>query len=955
MKTMKLHKPTIAILLLSIAIFLGFQNCSKVNFSKDWSQIDSQVSSSIDGTDAQSVYYTNSNTVPIKVSVQSESLIDQVRVSTQENMENEPWLPVTEKITLDLKDDYASDGSKDGAKIAYVEFRSTVSGQKVTKQLHIFLDTQVPEISGEELLVTGLRGQVFNRGQRVPIRWKISDRRASTGESSGLDSKSGFRRGYSYTNDCSEASLFEKTDWGAANETEGTMSWPTDDPLQAFYICLFAKDRAGNINTFQSQPMTSLWNVLIGDNSQGNGASVISQKVRFKRPDYLALTKNRDLLVRDSEFKTMRVIRNLDNDPARLVEADPMPLLSDTVVAMDEAENRYITSGPSVYIVKKSNPNVPVKIVSFSSGHTEIAIRKYQGTERLLVAYIGKFVKSDPAAEAYIFEVPLTDLLLRTVPLVLADLKTQYKLMGNGMVPPISYSLPTAVTLSKNDPLDVQYSTGFPQGMTTGSAGEIYLSTGNTGSNSGVGNNGIRILTPTANGTFKQTVLNRRDDAFQLSYHKQTLPNGTVKEILLTSANTPCGSVIDLATLANTFPFSGLTKHTCYGAIIEPNAAGTDYTFYLSSVTTSQIFHYDSSYRLIETLGRPVFDSIQDPLAAMIGNAAGIYQAPDGEIYFTDSQNALVRKLDKNGILSTVAGKIQNYAGKDSYNNEPLSEFLLNSFSFQNGWNFQIVADFDAAKNRKVLYLGMVTGQIHALDLVNNTVNTLVKPPTSFRPNWDIPFWAIGGIHFVKGPGDQNLLLTTRSERIFQVRNLLSGYIEGLPVRGTDALGVGTSFMGNVAKQDGSANTSIMNNADVGMNNDLRYLQSDSEGYIYSSGSQFKVSLLSTQPKTRILSTLKLGSFALVEEGTKRHIIDVKVDGAPYLTTLDMTKMFDATKDPILVKNKRLCFPGSSIRSPGQMIIDTDGNLLITDSDNARILKYRLRAADGSLRWNFCP
>lgn len=955
MKTLKVRFVLLAMALTGVVTLLLFQNCSKVGFSKDWSQLDSQVSSSIDGADGQALYYTNSSTVVIKTTAHSESFIDQVRVSTKEDMDAEPWLPLTDKVTLDLKDDYASDGSKDGPKIAYVEFRSSASGQKVSRQLHIFLDTQVPEISGEEFLVTGLRGQVFNRGQRVPIRWKINDRSPATGESSGLDMKSGFRRGYSYTNDCSEASLFEKTDWSAADETAGTMSWPTDDPLQAFYICLFAKDRAGNINTFQSQPMTSLWNVVIGDNSQGNGASVISQKVRFKRPDYLSLTKNRDLLVRDFEFKTTRVIHNLDNDPARLVEADPVPLLSDAVVAMDEAENRYITSGPSVYIVKKSNPKVPVKIISFSSGGSAIAIRKYQGTERLLVAYIGKFVKSDPVAEAYIFEVPLSELLLRTGPLVLADLKTHYKILGNGMAPPTSYPLPTGVTLSKNDPLDVKYSTGLPQGITTGSAGEIYLSTGNTGSNSGVGNNGVRVLTPTANGTFTQTVLNRRDDAFQLSYHKQTLPSGTVKEILLTSANTPCGSVIDLATLANTYPFSGLTKHTCYGAIIEPNAAGTDYTFYLSSVTTSQIFHYDSSYRLIETLGRPVFDAIEDPLAAMIGNAAGIYQDPDGEIYFTDSQNALVRKLDKNGRLTTVAGKIQNYAGKDSYNHEPLSEFLLNSFSFQNGWNFQIVADFDAEKNRKVLYLGMVTGQIHALDLVNNTVNTLVKPPTPFRPNLDIPFWAIGGIHFVKGPGDQNLLLTTRSERIYQVRNLLSGYIEGLPVRGTEALGVGANFMGNIAKQDGYANTSIMNNADVGMSNDIRFLQSDSQGYVYSSGSQFKVSLISNPPQTRVLSTLKLGSFALLEEGTKRHIIDIKADGAPYLTTLDMTKMFDATKDPILVKFKRLCFPGSSIRSPGQMIIDTEGNLLITDSDNARILKYRVRAADGSLRWNFCP
>lgn len=950
-------------LLLSALVVTAFQNCSKINMSTVPMNVDSQVSSSIDGADADSVFYTNNKSVNINLSVTTD-LLDQVRMSTSPTMSEEknPWQPVQNKISYDLGDDYAFDGSKDGPKTVYLEFRNSTSDQlanRVYKTVKVFLDTQAPDISGEDILNKGINGLELKKSQRVELKWNVQDRKPASAQVSGLDPAGDTRWGFSRSNDCSEASLFEKSPWKTMNGRT-QISWPSADPLDVFYICLFAKDRAGNTNSYLSQPMTSLWSVVAGDNSQGNGSSVNSNKVRFKKPTFLSIKNNGDISVRDYEFQNWRTIHALKNDPSQIIEDSKFPMLGDSNILYDKSGNAYISENGKLYTFKANDPQNPVLIVSSTGTIGGFAIRKYQNTERLVIGhYVSKPVNADPITEAYLFEVPVSILQGLSQPLELNDLKANYKLIGNGVMAPRSTAIPSGVTLSKNDSLDIQFSVGRTVSMTTGNAGEIYLNTLNF-SNTDVGSPGIRKLTPKADGKFYQEALAQMTQAgWQISYVKQTsVKDGQVHELLIASEAKPGAAIYDFKLGKRITPFAELKMHYCYGVLIVPNAAKTDYSFYISSATTSQIFHYDSDYKLIEILGRPVFDNLTDPLSAVIGKVDGVVSdTEDGSIYFTDSQNALIRKIDKNGVLSTVAGQVQNTAAKMVYDATPLDEFTFDSSGFIYSFRYQLAADFDASKNRKVLYVPLVSGQVHAIDLVNKSVTTLLNPTNTTINGASPSFWTNDGVAFAKGPGDKNALLVTKIERSTSGRDMSTGYVQMIPVQGSKTWASDFNFMGDINSSAITSTNSVLSNSSVAISSKVPSVSVDSQGYVFvATPYGLRISTLnSTSPQTRTIK-INVPNFGLIEEGTKRHLIYFNESlGRLALTTLELNGIFDPT-NPSITPVQKLCLPGTSAYKVGQIATDADGNLLITDSANARILKYRIRDASGNLKWStICP
>jgi hypothetical protein len=49
-----------------------------------------------------------------------------------------------------------------------------------------------------------------------------------------------------------------------------------------------------------------------------------------------------------------------------------------------------------------------------------------------------------------------------------------------------------------------------------------------------------------------------------------------------------------------------------------------------------------------------------------------------------------------------------------------------------------------------------------------------------------------------------------------------------------------------------------------------------------------------------------------------------------------------------------LCLPGTGLRGVRDIVKDNEGNLLISDSSNARVLKYRIQDSAGNLKLNYC-
>lgn len=949
--------------LLSVVLVSFFQNCSKMSLDSVPETLDSKVLTSVDGAEADTMFYTNNRIVYINLAV-STNMLDQMRLSTDSKMTDaeNPWQPVQSKVAFDLNNEYAQDGSKDGQKTVYLEFRNSVSDKlanRVLKNVQIFLDTQAPEINGEELLTKGIQGLEFKKSQNVEVKWNMADRVPASGKSSGLDPRGNSRWAYSRSSDCSESALFEKSSWANLG-TRTHLKWPTDDGLDVFYICLFAKDRAGNINTFLSQPMTSLWSVLAGENSQGNGSSVNSNKVRFKYPGFLSLLNNGDMIVRDNEFNNWRKIKSAANDPSRLIETMNFPVDMNSAILYDQAGNAYIVgTGGKVYTVKAADPTKAVVLISSTGGiFGGMVIRKYQNTERLVLAHYMNRAVRDTTAEAYMFEIPLSSLQSRSTPMSLADLKASYKIAGNGLIASKTYPIPSGVTLSKNDGLDPKYSVGLPIALTVGDAGELYLSTSYFTATD-IGNVGVRKLTQKSDGTFAQELLFVSSaSGRQMRYIKKTLRDGKLHEVLLVSGSPPAAFIYDLQARKILKPFTEVNVHDGSGAIIVQNETKTDYSFYITSLTTSQIYHYDSSYKLIEILGRPVYDNVTDPLAAIIGNVDGIVtDNEEGSVYFSDSQNALIRKIDQNGVLSTVAGKLQTRNSKPIYNNEALSDFIYNTSGFEEGFNYPLTADFDSSRNRKVIYAPTVSSRVvHALDLVNNKVQTFLNPATSNIPGVTPVEYVSQGIAFAKGPGDKNVLLLPHRERSSSLRSIRTGYVHLIPVQGLNLWNTDGLYMGDVNNGVETTADKIVSNTSIGLAPNLGTVAIDSQGYVFVGGSRsMKVSSLNTMtPQTRTLSISTL-NFAMIEEGTKRHILYFISGSRLMRITIDMTTVFDPSIKSISTA-QQLCLPGTVVNVAGQYAIDKDGNLLITDTGNARILKYKIRDAAGNLKWTTtCP
>lgn len=938
-----------------------FQNCSPIHFSKDYSSV--SVSSSIAGDGS----YTNSRILPLKVEV-STTDFDEVRASIHKDMDTKsiPWVKLKGKkeiiVEVDLAEQFTADGSLDGEKFIFVESRESSTGKVMNTETIAYLDTQTPTMSAKGLLVNGIQGLVMSKDQPVSLIWDSADKVASSGFSSGIKELDGFRWGISSNGDCSEASLVSKSEWGK-NVKSLEVPWPEADPLNAFYFCLYVKDRAGNIGNALSQPMTSLWNVVAGDNSQGNGSSVTSNKVRFKLPYYMFLDANADIQFYDSAFASYRTIKNFSNDTSRTIEQSKFIGAYSTAAVVDSAKNTYYSVNSELYILKNGE-NTAKKFILKDSAipAIELAIRKVQGVESLL---IGRSKLMDPAVDCkcYLLEIPLSEIAgLIATPSTFDAAITKYRIAGNGFNAPTSAGVTNDIKLTKSDSsTDNQKALGFINGLVAGDNGDIYIATGADGAARGWGVHSIRRLRSNSDGSLQQTILIKNYDApattfiRDLAYRKQVTADGSVKEFLF--AGSAYGvTFFDLVSGAKSKPFleaqSSVNHSQITTALVVPILGGKDFELYFGSGTESKIFRYDSSFKLIEALGRSISDvNPNDALASVLANPDGItVNKENGDIYMVDSQTGVIQKIDKAGKIGPVYGTYSD-----------------NSY-FLSGYFYRIEGDFDSSKNRKVLYFNPnFNASLHQpakqLDL-NTGVASLLYPEVTAKtdPNYAYD-WTLNSFALIKNSNDKNVLLMKRTYPIATETAYNAGFtsfVEKINLNGTvPDVSSRENFLGDIMKGEADQDTAVRNPSII--KNSTAVFPAgvdsktvvDSTQNIYTSGSYLLISRLDSD-ESRMLNW-KIGTnFTVVEGlGSLRYII-YRNGLALGIVKVDLEKLSDPAQNPIL-ESKKLCFPGSVLRGSRDITQDEDGNLLISDSNNARVIRYRIRDATGSLKFSYCP
>jgi hypothetical protein len=961
-----------------LAILLGFQNCGKVGFVSDYAGIygSSGLRMSLEGGRPA----TNKKELAVQFDL-SNQVFSEMRLSTSQDMDAKgiPWQPFSQTTIFDLGSDWAGDGSLDGMKNVYAELRAEPGAPPLPIMASIGLDTVAPMATGKGILASGIHGQVFNRGESVNLELDLSDPASNTGYSSGL-AASGFRYGYSTVADCTSANVTWERDWGAPDGNP-SIRWPLSSPLDAVYICAILQDNGGNTTTMLSQPLTSVWRVLAGDNNAGNGGSVNAANVRFKFPIGLAMNSKKDLVILDVDFLTFRKVHAQDVDGvSRLIstfignEHTGTPTEGDALatkltgvnngMVFDSRNRMYFSADGSIYrVTTNSAGNSSIKkIISICDRGSPMAVRKTSGREDLLIYSACESAGGLATSYAYLYSVPLSDLDARTTPLNAADLRAHYILAGNGYNPSSSYAIPTTQKLTAHDGPDYKYSVGYPGAITVGPNGEIYIASVSDPQKYPWGLQTVRRLTIQSDGSVLQEVLSK-----SIAWTNQLAHGVSSSGEPYLLASTVAG--IRRLSLAPPTSSSGFNSPTVpsfvrngeviRGVVIQGNDV------YVSVSTFSQVYHLDRDLNVLEILGRRVFNN-DEPVAtqAMIGQPSGMTQNPiTGETYFFDPINHILRKVDTHGGIVTVAGQ-PGTPKSQIHNNVSFNSASFNGlsrFNFSNS-GYPLTGEFSADGSVQRLYLGEGNvGRVHRFDLKTGLVKTVSGLWTTDAERKSSPnFLTISGLTVVptaSGP----VLLTSRYCPADTCGNLSAVHFTGLITKANPATATENQslVMGDLSvnfhNYSGSSPTGTpATSVPVYVTPTLRV---DSVGNIFTSSYGFFMSKLSGSglaPVTNInvnnTSRFYIPKFEVLEEGSKRYFI---FSGGENLYVIQ-TNLSELTSGRKLVST-RLCLPGTFVKTVDAMTVTREGNLLIADSSNGRILEYYVRNSSGGLAPATCP
>lgn len=953
-----------------LTVLLGFQNCSDADFATEASHVNKLLGSDLvleNGFD-----YTNKKIIDIQLKVNT-SIYKAMRISDSPNFENSISQPTQENFKFDLGDNYAPDGSKDGIKSIYVELTGEGIPVKIINQ-NIGLDTVHPKINAEGILASGLEGVIYSHQETVSIDWSGTDVMSSTGFNSGIDEVNGLKVAYSAVSDCSTSQVSVIKDWGTY--TNGTtVSWPQKSPLDSLYFCIYLKDRAGNLNHVMSQPMTSLWKVIVGENSQGNGSDYLAPNIRFKKPGNLAKDALGNIYIQDEHFNNIRVISSAQSQTPNQVSlfagnGQLAPTGNGDSIAntyrgymngmiFDESKNSavYSSSIDGIFYAKLNENRTRANIQKISNvKRSKLAERNYKGKRTLLIYTIQKIIGDDASAGSYLFEIPWEDLDKISKVLTLEDL-AKYRIAGNGIVALSSVVIPEKIKIPANTiSSDPVLTLDLPSAITTDSLGNIYLGSTADGAARGWGRHLIRKLSPLDGGGFEQTLLGNGGWSYQMLVYEGQLYISTSTGL----------RVIDINTKKVSTPLPELNGQYIRGLLMD--MVNGKPRFYISESYRSQVGVYDSNFKLEYRIGREVYKETEsNALTAIIGQSDGVVEDPNGNIYYIDSINHVIRKVDAlTGGISTIAGKKDVAIGIEP-SNLPLKDFTFSGRdATANYHNKSLVGNFDG--DNEILYMSTgFYGSVIALDLKNKVANTVVgrsMENIDEADNFgnDKYYYGYRIFSFAYDKYEKSLYTsrTYAAATPLEKHKGFSGFISKTNVDGIKVVDEESHYAGDLDKGK-EYMASIGNSTEAidskNMGFYLNYsMKASEDGLMYSMGArEFSVQNL-VENTTKKIEFDKpfakvLGAFEVFSEGDIDHVVVSSGQTLKYFK-INRKNALDPQKK-VVAQVSTLCLPGTFLNRARYLSKGVNNNLIISDTNSGRILRYYISSED-SFKFTSC-
>jgi|GEM_PF-3406000 len=916
--------------------------------------------------------FTNKKVVSVEINLPAQDFTS-MRTSKTEDFSASDVVPYSSTFSHDLGDDWADDGSKDGPKTVYVELRPSIGPPTILNQT-IGLDTVFPSIVPEGILAEGMQGVVIPEGDQQNLAWQGEDVPAANGFSSGLDLTSGIKVGYTPNEDCSASQVELVKDWTGYTDNL-SVTWPQKNPLDTFFFCIYAKDNAGNVKAVLSQPMSALWKVIVGENSQGNGGSFLSPNVRFKSPMTLAMDAQNNIYISDAHFHNLRKANGPSSsspgemsllmgdghstNPGRTGDSLEISLRGGIQnVFFDEDNNiaYFSVSNSGTYKLEFDADRSRGQVTRIiNSQKIYMTPRMYQGTKTVLMystADVSATTIGTPQSESYLYEIPWEEFKALEPETPMSEL-ARYRIAGNGTVPLESYSIPaTAVVGLDLDPTDMSQSVGWAAAIYADPEnGDIYIASRRDGSARPWGHHTTRRLVQRDDGTFDQTLLSTA------KWIKQIAKLG---DRLLLARSTGF-SEVDLNTLETTEPIADHDGQQVAGVWVDSST--TPATIYLAETYRSRVVAYTDAYTRILTVGRPVYvENEPNALQAMVGQPDGVVATPDGRLIYVDSLNNVVRSVSEDGgVITTLLGAPSKSIFSQP-SNTPFSEVTIDGRqSSRNSYNMDLLGSF--SDGREIVYLG--TGarrSVIALDLAQGTANQVVPPTLENVTELDggSRAFAVSGMALEPTSGGLFLSRTYHLGDNQPTHANYTGFLTRALVVGSSPIAPETYFAGDLSQGVENFDQEAGNSVVDAPKDDLVIRKSPSlkisDGILYSGSYGLSALDLESQTyKTLIIdgkSDAGIQQFEVFSEGDTDHIVYRQGEGLKAIS-IQKSALKSGTGS-VEVASKQLCLPGTFLNNAKHFAKGHQGNLIISDSWNGRILKYFINSTDG-LQFVECP
>ncbi len=974
------RKYSYLIFFLLTLLFVPFQNCSKTHFTASESSV--RLFATQDIILENNKLATNKKILNIKI-IGAQIGKALMRVYEINNFnESIDWVPVTEKTVVDLKDQYATSGLKDDFKTVIVEFKSILTGTIERVEKKILLDTLSPQIRTLGILATGMvgSGKSYNLGEVAELNWDAEDLLAVTGNKSDLDPSEAIQVGWSKLADCSINNIVSISQAMPNANKYTEFKWPTNDALDAFYVCVFVKDVAGNQSVGLSQPLSYQWSVLIGDNNLGSGGSVTSSSVRFNSPNDIEADSKGNLFVSDDRYGQLRmissdgIITSVLGNRSPGATPDSVQNYSGRSMSFDSKDRLYILAGGEIQRIEyNANEKIFNKTKLFyTAGLTAFSIKKAKNANEDDQVYIGinkgwitdttEKLESLSIAQNYIFKISLKDIesnfAQNKTTYLTSDLLEKYHFAGNGSTY-LSSELKEFDQEAKEDRMGYIYSL-FADPNTD----DLFMSTIGDGVGRPYGDHAIRLLRKNNLGvvmnyrlTYAAWVLDINVAQFINKKYLIFAGHGTAGYINLTeklseaffkekksltyNAEMVIPALTTLVGIGGDGVFNGI-------AVIDSrnNQLLAEPEIYLNYSSGARIAKLDSNLKVIETYGRaPYADKDSDSLQSALNNPTAVTQDKNGQIYVMETPSCIIRKMDTSGQLSIFAGNpcsVANSIAPTEIDKKETTDFI-DLKAFFSGYYGTLAYDNKSDK----LYAGLsASGKISEINLVTKKVKTQVyldRNQTSAHP--------IYNMSMIQSPNAESSLYVTRLRTVAQNGiNPGSAAIEKINL---SSLSTPTTILGNLFIESQST---LIKTGDslsaVKMNYGVNATTSDVNGDVYysnySAGKSQIVRLVNNQQIVVAEVFGNINSMVIHRIGQSLHFF--------YILALGELHHLEMNLGDFTLLNKmaptKLCLKGTYLSGAYNINFSNDKNLMISDTYNNRIVKYYLFDKEGQLVLN---